>query len=143
MRKGRNSVEEIIIESIATTVGTDVTNLKMHGCGREDIDVRMLGNGRPFVVECLNLRSGLTSELLHSALLRIQSGLGLNGNFDVEATWLSEVPKRVWEGMQTVAEEKCKGYICVVRMLELHTFLLYNVIKLLFLFVNRYGAISL
>ncbi len=27
---------------------------KFHGCGREDIDVRMLGNGRPFVIELIN-----------------------------------------------------------------------------------------
>lgn len=40
---GRNSVEEIIVDSIAHAIGTHVSNLKMHGCGREDIDVRMLG----------------------------------------------------------------------------------------------------
>ena len=44
VRKGRNSVEEIILDSIALAVGVDEKNLKMHGCGREDIDVRMLGD---------------------------------------------------------------------------------------------------
>lgn len=43
VRKGRNSVEEIILDSIATVLEINVSNLKMHGCGREDIDVRMLG----------------------------------------------------------------------------------------------------
>ena len=40
-RKGRNSVEEIIVSAVRDAVGTD--RIKMHSCGREDIDVRMLG----------------------------------------------------------------------------------------------------
>jgi len=27
---------------------------KFHACGREDVDVRMLGTGRPFVIEATN-----------------------------------------------------------------------------------------
>ena len=43
------SVEELIAEKLLQkTRGTDES---FHGCGREDIDVRMLGNGRPFVIE--------------------------------------------------------------------------------------------
>ncbi|ADG13736.1 THUMP domain protein [Methanocaldococcus infernus ME] len=43
------SVEEIIGEPILkATKGKDY---RFHGAGREDIDVRMLGNGRPFVIE--------------------------------------------------------------------------------------------
>ena len=32
----------------------------LHGSGREDIDVRMLGNGRPFILEFINPRKSLT-----------------------------------------------------------------------------------
>ena len=43
------SVEELIRDSILSTFkGNDMV---LHGCGREDIDARMLGSGRPFVVE--------------------------------------------------------------------------------------------
>ncbi|MFP4000680.1 MAG: tRNA pseudouridine(54/55) synthase Pus10 [Thermoplasmata archaeon] len=43
------SVEEIIGEPlIEMTSGEDFT---LHGMGREDIDAKMLGNGRPFVIE--------------------------------------------------------------------------------------------
>jgi tRNA pseudouridine synthase 10 len=43
------SVEELISGSILTEFkGEDMV---LHGCGREDIDARMLGSGRPFVVE--------------------------------------------------------------------------------------------
>jgi tRNA pseudouridine synthase 10 len=43
------SVEELISGSLLRVFkGTDMV---LHGCGREDIDARMLGSGRPFVLE--------------------------------------------------------------------------------------------
>lgn len=43
------SVEELIGEPVREqTMGEDIA---LHGAGREDIDARMLGRGRPFVVE--------------------------------------------------------------------------------------------
>lgn len=43
------SVEEIIAEPLMET--TKGTEHAFHGMGREDIDARMLGNGRPFVIQ--------------------------------------------------------------------------------------------
>lgn len=43
------SVEELIAEPAASL--TDAEAFFLHGMGREDIDVLMLGNGRPFVLE--------------------------------------------------------------------------------------------
>lgn len=43
------SVEEIIAEPVLKA--TQGSRSKFHGAGREDIDVRMLGKGRPFVLE--------------------------------------------------------------------------------------------
>ena len=46
------SVEELVAKRfLDETMGDDES---FHGCGREDIDVRMLGNGRPFVLEIKN-----------------------------------------------------------------------------------------
>ena len=46
------SVEELISKHILhETKGEEVL---FHGCGREDIDVLMLGNGRPFIIEIKN-----------------------------------------------------------------------------------------
>jgi tRNA pseudouridine synthase 10 len=46
------SVEELVAKTFLDAAkGTDES---FHGCGREDIDVRMLGNGRPFVLEIIN-----------------------------------------------------------------------------------------
>jgi len=46
------SVEEIIAEKFLEK--TKGENESFHGCGREDVDVRMLGNGRPFILEVKN-----------------------------------------------------------------------------------------
>lgn len=43
------SVEELISQKVLET--TQGRSTKFHGAGREDIDVRMLGTGRPFVLE--------------------------------------------------------------------------------------------
>ena len=46
------SVEEIIANAVKPFFEAD--NAQLHGSGREDIDVRMLGRGRPFVLELVN-----------------------------------------------------------------------------------------
>jgi len=43
------SVEELVSNKILEETGSDEESF--HGCGREDIDALMLGNGRPFVLE--------------------------------------------------------------------------------------------
>ncbi len=50
----QESVEEILGAPLLTATGG--TGTRLHGCGREDIDARMLGSGRPFVIEVLNPR---------------------------------------------------------------------------------------
>jgi len=48
----QTSVEELISPEFINEAKADGS--KFHGAGREDIDVRMLGNGRPFVLELNN-----------------------------------------------------------------------------------------
>ena len=43
------SVEELLVGPVLEEFGGE--ELVLHGCGREDIDARMLGSGRPFVLE--------------------------------------------------------------------------------------------
>ena len=45
------SVEQLLAEIFLPEFGAK--QLKFHGAGREDVDVLMLGNGRPFVVELI------------------------------------------------------------------------------------------
>ncbi|MFX0059224.1 MAG: tRNA pseudouridine(54/55) synthase Pus10 [Candidatus Hodarchaeota archaeon] len=46
------SIEELISPEFIKN--SDSTGSKFHGAGREDIDVRMLGEGRPFIIELIN-----------------------------------------------------------------------------------------
>jgi tRNA pseudouridine synthase 10 len=48
------SVEELVGGPLVTAAGAEGT--RFHGMGREDIDARMLGRGRPFVIELLRPR---------------------------------------------------------------------------------------
>ncbi|TFF87332.1 MAG: tRNA pseudouridine(54/55) synthase Pus10, partial [Promethearchaeota archaeon] len=46
------SVEELICQEFV--IASQAEGSKFHGAGREDIDVRMLGSGRPFILELIN-----------------------------------------------------------------------------------------
>lgn len=67
------SVEELIaVELMKVTGGT--THF-FHGMGREDIDVRMLGNGRPFILEIRNPRKRkIDLAKLEALINRTQTG---------------------------------------------------------------------
>lgn len=64
VRKTAWSVEELILQPIVERVfgivgnidGNDGPKLKFHAAGREDADVRMLGCGRPFIIEVNDAR---------------------------------------------------------------------------------------
>jgi tRNA pseudouridine synthase 10 len=101
----------------------------MHPCGREDIDVRMLGNGRPVVIEVLASQVLPNQSLLDEIVRSINSSEGLNTERDIDLVCLTrvrteplsdfltlvQVSKDVWTTMQAAAEEKNKAYMCVVR----------------------------
>ena len=154
-RKGRCSVEEIVTSAITSYLGIEKTQCRIHPCGREDINVRCLGNGRPFAVQirnstlipgeiCCPLASGVTDNeasvggvgaeaslllplpvedadrcdhfqlLLNSAKQYVNCGMGLNSEKDVELLLLRVADRSTWETMQAVAEDKRKGYTCLV-----------------------------
>ena len=76
LRKGRYSVEEIVSEPLS--IAMKASAVRLHACGREDIDVRCLGNGRPFCCEVLNARIPPTITSLNEAENSIKNRLGLN-----------------------------------------------------------------
>ncbi len=47
-----SSIEEIVGKVLCAHARGE--SFKLHGCGREDIDARMLGEGRPFILEIAN-----------------------------------------------------------------------------------------
>jgi tRNA pseudouridine synthase 10 len=70
------SVEEIVAAPFLAATGAEGS--RFHGMGREDIDARMLGRGRPFVLELLRPRvrsfdlALVGSELARSAAGRVE-----------------------------------------------------------------------
>lgn len=111
-RIGRASVEEIIAHTVKEHLRCETC--QMHGCGREDIDVRCLGNGRPFVLQLKNVQQPVTAETLESIQNVINSKQGLNMHQDILISSLQRTIASTWERMQVEAEEKRKGYCCVV-----------------------------
>lgn len=110
VRKGRTSVEEIVGGAVQEVFGARECHL--HACGREDIDVRMLGNGRPFVLEVVEPRMLVTDVAIRDVLARIVQTD--SGRRDVRIPLLKECDRAVWSGMQAVAESKRKGYRSLV-----------------------------
>ena len=53
-RKSESSVQELICEKLEEVIRS--SDVKFSSSGREDVDVRMLGKGRPFLVEFINPR---------------------------------------------------------------------------------------
>ncbi|MDF1799825.1 MAG: tRNA pseudouridine(54/55) synthase Pus10 [Planctomycetota bacterium] len=69
----RDSVQELVAWVIGKAFGTRKN--KFHGSGREDMDVRMLGTGRPFVLELLNPKNfGLDLAELETEVNRRNDG---------------------------------------------------------------------
>lgn len=69
----RDSVQELIAWVVGKAFGTRKN--KFHGSGREDVDVRMLGDGRPFVLELINPKSfGLDLAELEAEVNRRNEG---------------------------------------------------------------------
>lgn len=73
------------------------------------------GNGRPFAMEVLDPAVvAPTQQQLDAIRDAVNRGEGLNAEKDVEVAHLSLANRSLWENMQTKAEEKRKGYCCVV-----------------------------
>jgi hypothetical protein len=71
-RIGSSSVQEMLCDHIAKTFGARA--YKFHSAGREDMDVRMLGNGRPCVIQLLDAQRNVYSVLSHSSTSTTSTG---------------------------------------------------------------------
>jgi len=108
IRKYEESVEELIaLPMLEVTKGADY---KFHGAGREDVDARMLGNGRPFVVEIKRpkVRSVDLKEL--ERLINQRAG------GKVEVADLKFADKRAVRRIKMMAEYSVKTYRALVEL---------------------------
>lgn len=107
-RMGEASVEEIIGGNILPMCLGD--NYKFHAAGREDINVRMLGSGRPFLVEIQNSRHVPSEALIKEIEVKINN----LENKLVRVKNLKLVDSHGWSLMQEGEEEKQKQYAALV-----------------------------
>ncbi|XVF35880.1 hypothetical protein REPUB_Repub19eG0009400 [Reevesia pubescens] len=107
-RMGEASVEEIIGSNILHVCQGD--NYKFHAAGREDIDVRMLGSGRPFLLEIQNARQ-VPSEVI---VKEFESKINGLENKLVGVKNLKVVGNQGWTLMREGEAEKQKQYCALV-----------------------------
>ncbi|XP_010918179.1 uncharacterized protein [Elaeis guineensis] len=107
-RMGEASVEEIVGSNALLVCKGD--NYKFHAAGREDIDVRMLGSGRPFLVEVSNAR-------YMPSMIDVQLIVEKINNSDkkyVRVRNLKVVNSQAWTLMREGEAEKQKQYAALV-----------------------------
>ena len=115
----QESVDELIRPAVlVAALASDTT---FHGAGREDIDARMLGTGRPFIVEAVRPRRRsidlvqLQEEINRQSAGKVEVGkLEMVGCDAVEklknATFEKTYQALVWLGSE-VSEEKLKSVL--------------------------------
>lgn len=105
-RKGDNtSVLELIGEPLKKfTRGADI---KFQSSGREDIDVRMLGTGRPFAVEIIDPKKTIVTE---EELEQLEREINESSKDKVAIQLLQNVTKIDLDTMKKGEEEKSKTY---------------------------------
>eukprot|EP01017_Pseudomicrothorax_dubius_P020612 TRINITY_DN2241_c0_g6_i2.p1 TRINITY_DN2241_c0_g6~~TRINITY_DN2241_c0_g6_i2.p1 ORF type:complete len:236 (-),score=50.19 TRINITY_DN2241_c0_g6_i2:102-809(-) len=84
---------------------------KFHSGGREDIDVRMLGEGRPFVLELIDAKR-IPSSFDEGLLGRIEADLKKNPLVNVRGLYMDN--EKCFERLKESETEKIKAYACIV-----------------------------
>lgn len=97
-RRFRTSVEELVAAPLLGRCGATAT--KLHSVGREDVDARTLGRGRPFVLECLQPR------LRTLDLRAIEEQVNREHADDVAVRELQFVDERFLEEMRRLHPDK-------------------------------------
>jgi len=98
----KTSVEELINPEFIKEAKAEGS--KFHGAGREDIDVKMLGQGRPFVLELINPRIRTLD------LEKIQKKVNKNNKRKVKITNLVNSSKEQVKNLKFNAENTKKIY---------------------------------
>ncbi len=104
----RDSVQELVAWVVGKAFGTRKN--KFHGSGREDVDVRMLGRGRPFVLEFINPKE----KDVDLAALEAEVNRRNEGRLEIEGLCWSE-SSRVRELKET---PHAKDYAVRIRSVE-------------------------
>ena len=102
----KRSIEEIIGKYFLKI--TDGVSYKFHGGGREDVDVRTLGNGRPFILEIMYPRKR------HLDLKSIEKRINKYANGLIEVFDLKYSSKLMVQRIKKMAEISIKTYHAII-----------------------------
>jgi tRNA pseudouridine synthase 10 len=109
VRKCGSSVEELIGDRLKEYLQCE--QIKFLASGREDVDVRMLGTGRPFAFECVNSKKTKLSQSNLDELTQF-----INEHHEaVQVNSLSLVTKKCIKRLKQGEEEKRKKYTALCR----------------------------
>jgi len=102
------SIEEIVgVPLLDATQGED---MKFHGAGREDVDARMTGNGRPFVIEIIRpKRRTVDLACIEERVREQQKGR-------LEILGLSKADKRDVVRVKIFGEKAKKTYRAIIKL---------------------------
>ncbi|KAG8014529.1 putative tRNA pseudouridine synthase Pus10 [Nibea albiflora] len=107
-RRMESSVEELIAEAILSSFRASGFNFS--SSGREDVDVRTLGNGRPFAMELLNPHR---SRLNKVEMKQLQETINKSSD-KIRVRDLQIVTREAMGRMKEGEEEKTKSYTALI-----------------------------
>uniref|UniRef100_A0A672G2B8 tRNA pseudouridine synthase Pus10 n=1 Tax=Salarias fasciatus TaxID=181472 RepID=A0A672G2B8_SALFA len=107
-RRMESSVEELIAAPILSGFRADGFNFS--SSGREDVDVRTLGNGRPFAMELLNPHRSSFSRV---QMKQLQEAINASSD-KIRVRDLQVVSREAMSRMKEGEEEKTKSYTALV-----------------------------
>lgn len=110
-RKMKNSVQELITVNLQRSFKAE--DCRFSSSGREDVDVRTLGNGRPFAVELINPR---ISTLSAEQIAEIERDINKNSFDYIFVRDLQIAPREQLKHLKEGEEHKLKQYcaLCVI-----------------------------
>lgn len=103
-----SSVEELIAEPVLSAFRASGFNFS--SSGREDVDVRTLGNGRPFAMELLNPHKSWFSRV---SMKQLQETIN-NSSDKIRVRDLQIVSREAMSRMKEGEEDKTKSYTALV-----------------------------
>ncbi len=109
-RKYQDSVSEYI--GIPAKDALKGSKFKVHAAGREDIDVLMLGNGRPFVIEVSK------PKIRTPDLEKLTSHINEHSEGKVEVTNLESSTRKRFQQLKSEASKNVKEYQAIIQTEE-------------------------
>ncbi|XP_011178472.1 putative tRNA pseudouridine synthase Pus10 [Zeugodacus cucurbitae] len=106
-----DSIEEIIIRNIAHYFCDDPKRVNFMSSGREDVDVRCLGAGRPFVLEIPN---AFRSSLLSGEARKIEENIDMSQKVSVRDIQIVKREELTHIKMGEEQKRKCYRALCQI-----------------------------